>query len=275
MKLAPLLSVITICKNEPFIEATCQSVVSQTYQDFEWIVIDGASTDNTLDTLSKYQYRINTLVSEPDSGVYNAMNKGIAKAKGQYLLFLNGGDMLYAPDTLKNVMPFLESGNADIFYGDSYRLFEEEEKCFIKTYPEKLVKNFFLDNTLAHQSSFIKREMFARFGLYREDFKIVSDKEKWLCFMENGAKFTHLPFVCSYFRMNGISRLPTELLKQEKIRMLEQYFDKDMLRTSDLPYLKTLFDRHHRSLNQTQSSNPSSLRAKARSSDLHNNNNAH
>lgn len=271
----PLLSVITICKNEPFIETTCQSVMAQTYQDFEWLVIDGASTDNTLDTLSKCQYRINTLVSEPDSGVYNAMNKGIAKAKGKYLLFLNGGDMLYAPDTLKNVMPFLESGKADIFYGDSYRLFEEEEKCFIKTYPEKLVKNFFLDNTLAHQSSFIKREMFARFGLYREDFKIVSDKEKWLCFMENGAKFTHLPFVCSYFRMNGISRLPTELLKQEKIRMLEQYFDKTMLRTSDLPYLKALFDSHHRSLNQTHSSNPSSLRAKARSSDLHNNNNAH
>lgn len=241
MSVKPLLSVITICKNEPFIESTCQSVLAQTYQDFEWLVMDGASTDNTLDTLSKYKHRINTFISEPDSGVYNAMNKGIAKAKGKYLLFLNGGDMLYAPDTLKKVAPSLESERADIFYGDSYRLFAEKEKCFIKTYPEKLVKNFFLDNTLAHQSSFIKREMFARFGLYREDFKIVSDKEKWLCFMDNGAKFAHLPFVCSVFRMNGMSRLPTELLKQEKMKMLEQYFDKTMLQTSPLPYLQKLY----------------------------------
>lgn len=241
MSVKPLLSVITICKNEPFIEPTCQSVVSQTCQDFEWLVIDGASTDNTLDILNKYQYRINTLVSEPDSGIYNAMNKGIAKAKGKYLLFLNGGDMLYAPETLAQVLPYLRAEKADILYGDSYRLFENPKECFVKTYPDKLKKDFFLSNTLAHQSSYIKRELFARFGLYREDFKIVSDKEKWLCFMDNGAKFTHLPFVCSVFRMNGMSRLPTELLKQEKIRMLEQYFDKTMLQTSPLPYLQKLY----------------------------------
>jgi hypothetical protein len=85
--------------------------------------------------------------------------------------------------------------------------------------------------------------MFARFGLYREDFKVVSDKEKWLYLLDNGAKFEHLPFVCSCFRMNGLSRLQTERLKQEKIAMLEQYFDKEMLRTSTLPYLQVLFGK--------------------------------
>lgn len=241
MSVKPLLSVITICKNEPFIEPTCQSVVAQTCQDFEWLVIDGASTDNTLDILNKYQDRMDVFISEPDRGIYNAMNKGISKAKGKYLLFLNGGDMLYAPETLAQVLPYLRAGKADIFYGDSYRLFENPKECFVKTYPDKLKKDFFLSNTLAHQSSYIKRELFARFGLYREDFKIVSDKEKWLCFMDNGAKFMHLPFVCSVFRMNGMSRLPTELLKQEKMKMLEQYFDKNMLQTSPLPYLQKLY----------------------------------
>jgi len=238
-----MLSIVTICKNEPFIESTCQSVLEQTCQDFEWIVVDGGSTDGTLDILQKYRHRINKLISEPDEGVYPAMNKGIACAKGKYLLFLNGGDMLYEPQTLERVMPYLKKGAADIFYGDSYRLFDKEADCFIKTYPDNLQKRFFLDNTLAHQSSFIKRELFARFGLYREDFRIVSDKEKWLCFMDNGVKFQHLPSVCSCFRMNGISRLPTERLKQEKIAMLEQYFDKKMLRTSDLPYLQALFGK--------------------------------
>ena len=241
-----MLSIITICKNELFIESTCQSVLEQTCQDFEWIVVDGGSTDGTLDILQKYRHRINKLISEPDEGVYPAMNKGIACAKGKYLQFLNGGDMLYEPQTIARVLPYLKKGEADVFYGDSYRLFDKAEDCFIKTYPDKLLKRFFLDNTLAHQSSFIKRELFARFDLYREDFKIVSDKEKWLCFMDNGVKFEHLPFVCSCFRMNGISRLPTERLKQEKIAMLEQYFDKNMLRTSDLPYLQAIFGKDKR-----------------------------
>lgn len=241
MPIKTILSIITICKNEPFIEATCRSVLAQTCQDFEWLVIDGASTDDTLSKLERYKSRANVFISEQDEGVYNAMNKGIERAKGKYLLFLNGGDTFYEPQTIAQVLPYLKKGRADIFYGDSYRLFEKKEDCFIKTYPDKLQKSFFLDNTLAHQSSFIKRELFARFGLYREDFKIVSDKEKWLCFMDNGAKFEHLPFVCSVFRMNGISRLPTEQLKQEKIKMLEQYFDKKMLQTSPLPYLQKLF----------------------------------
>ena len=92
MKDAPALTIITVCRNEPNIERTCESIVSQTWQDFEWIVVDGASTDGTLDILEKYKDRIDVFVSEPDTGIFNAMNKGIRLAHGEFLNFMNGGD---------------------------------------------------------------------------------------------------------------------------------------------------------------------------------------
>ena len=223
------LSIITVCKNEPFIQDTCKSICEQSYQNFEWIVIDGASDDDTLCKLSPYKYRANIFISQKDKGIYNAMNKGIWISKGEYLLFLNGGDLLYNKNTLNTVFPFLMQKNVDVFYGDSYRLFEDKNKCFVKTYPEKIDFIFFLNITLAHQSSFIRRSLFEKFGAYREDFRIVSDKEKWLCFMKNGAIFKHLPFVCSQFQMNGISQIKSETLKQERRKMLLQYYPEDLV----------------------------------------------
>ena len=238
-----LLSIITVCKNEPFIKDTCKSIVNQSNQNFEWIFVDGASTDDTLNVLENYKYRMNTFISEPDNGVYSAMNKGINQAHSQYLLFMNGGDLLYSKHTIANVIPYLQEGKADIFYGDSYRLFENETDCFIKTYPNKITKTFFLTNTLAHQSSFIRKELFEKFGNYREDFKIVSDKEKWLKFIDNGAIFYHIPQVLSCFRMNGQSRQQTSTLKTEKKKMLEEYFPKKQLYNTNIPYLQQVFDR--------------------------------
>lgn len=241
--MSKLLSIITICKNEPFIESTCQSVCAQINQNFEWVIVDGASTDDTPDKIKPYQKRADIFVSEPDNGIYPAMNKGISLASGKYLLFLNGGDMLYSDQTVANVLPYLNKGRADVFYGDSFRLFEDKSACFIKTYPEVIQKSFFLDNTLAHQSSFIRKDLFVKFGGYREDFKIVSDKERWLCFVDNGVKFSHIPFPCSCFRMNGVSRFPSQTLREEKIKMLKEYYPEEMLRHSNLPYLQALFSR--------------------------------
>ncbi|MGN0913556.1 MAG: glycosyltransferase family 2 protein [Alphaproteobacteria bacterium] len=240
-----LLSIITICKNEPFIADTCQSVCSQINQNFEWLIIDGASTDDTLQKLKPFQERADVFVSEPDGGIYPAMNKGINLAQGKYLLFLNGGDLLYDTETIGKILPYLNKGRADVFYGDSYRLFECEKDCFIKTYPDEIDKSFFLSNTLAHQSSFIRKDLFTVLGGYREDFKIVSDKEKWLCFLDNGAKFSHIPFPCSRFRMNGISRFPSQLLKEEKIKMLKEYYPEKTLYNSKLSYLQALFHERY------------------------------
>ena len=242
-EMKPTLSIITICKNEPFIEETCASIVGQSDQNFEWIVADGASTDDTLDKLEKYKDRIDVFISEPDDGVYAAMNKGISRACGKYVLFMNGGDLLYDSKTVQTVMPYLKNGKSDVYYGDSFRLFEKTEDCFVKTYPDKLTKSFFLTNTLAHQSSFIRRNLFSKFGGYREDFKIVSDKEKWLKFIDNGVTFQHIPEVLSCFRMNGQSRQQTSLLAAEKKKMLEAYFPKNQLYGTNIAYLQKIFDR--------------------------------
>lgn len=220
------LSIITVCKNEPFIQSTCESVINQTNRSFEWIVVDGASTDEeTLKTLSLYQSNMTHFISEPDSGIYEAMNTGIRLAMGEFVLFLNGGDYLYNEQVIQNVLAQLDE-SADVFYGDSYRLFDGDDRSqdMIKTYPDVLQKTFFLTNTLAHQSSFIRRSLFDTYGLYREDFKIVSEKEKWLVFIENGVRFKHLPSVISVFRLNGISQQKTPALALEKQRMFAEHF---------------------------------------------------
>jgi len=102
MKCESKVSIITVCINEAArIRETAESVVGQTYRDFEWIVQDGGSTDGTLDILKEYMSSITVLLSEKDSGVYDAMNKGISRAKGEYCIFMNGGDYFYDHDVIK------------------------------------------------------------------------------------------------------------------------------------------------------------------------------
>jgi len=115
----PKLTIITICYNiANQIERTLKSIENQTFQDFEWIVVDGASIDGTLEILQKYGSRINILISEKDKGIYDAMNKGILKSKGEYLLFLNGGDELNNIDSLKDSIKYLNQ-NFDLIVGNT------------------------------------------------------------------------------------------------------------------------------------------------------------
>lgn len=112
----PLISVVTICYNEPHLEKTCESIVSQTYQNFEWIVIDGGSKQETLDVFENYKTYMTYFVSEKDRGIYHAMNKGLLQARGEYVIFMNAGDYFYSSDILEKVV---DSGlDQDIVYGD-------------------------------------------------------------------------------------------------------------------------------------------------------------
>ena len=111
-------SVITVCRNEALnIRATCESIISQGFEDFEWIVIDGASTDGTLDILHEYAENIGVLISEPDTGIYDAMNKGAARAAGEYLIFMNGGDRFASTEALHLAS---EAPRAQLLYGDLF-----------------------------------------------------------------------------------------------------------------------------------------------------------
>lgn len=219
------LSIITVCFNiKDEIEQTLKSIVNQTWQDFEWIVIDGGSTDGTLDILKKYEKHISVLISEPDKGIYNAMNKGIKIAKGKYLNFMNGGDSFYADDVLEKVFAGKDY-DSDILYGDC-KIFEMNGKSYIRKFPDNIGTRFFVDDVINHQSTFIKRDLFDKYGLYSENYKIVSDWEKWVIFAINNRSFQKLDFVVANFVYNGISATRLDLLQAELDNIRRRYFKK-------------------------------------------------
>ena len=201
----PLLSVITVCYNEEDnMGKTCRSVYKQTSENFEWIVIDGKSTDNTLEIIKKYKKKISSLISENDKGVYDAMNKGISKAKGRYLLFLNGGDMLKNKDVLKKVSKYIkeDSEKSSIYYGDLY--YDNGEIVTFKK--SKLNKNFFVKKTISHQATFIKRKLFQDYGKYNTKYKITADFDFWVkAIIMNKVKTKYIPMIISVFDLSGIS----------------------------------------------------------------------
>jgi glycosyltransferase involved in cell wall biosynthesis len=196
------LSIITINKdNASGLEKTIQSVISQTYSDFEYIIIDGNSTDGSVEILKKYDAKINYWVIEPDTGIYNAMNKGIRKAQGEFCLFLNSGDWLISSTILDNVFTEISTCiPSDIYYSD-----RTQTDGTVFNFPESLTINYLISTPLSHQNSFIKRSLFFEHGFFNEDLSFVSDwefflKELW----KYESKFTHIRTIFSIFDMNRI-----------------------------------------------------------------------
>lgn len=202
----PKISIITINYNNfEGLKTTFESVKNQTYQAFEYIVIDGASTDGSLKVLEDNSSFVDYWISEPDKGVYHAMNKGIHKASGEYLLFLNSGDHFYSHTVLeKNHHYLIEK---DIIYFNLQVI--ENQKTFIKNYPEILSFSYFVEDTLPHPATFIKRDAFFKTNLYKKDFKILSD---WKFFIDAICKFNltykKIEGTLSTFYIGGMSSNP-------------------------------------------------------------------
>ncbi len=202
----PRLSIITVNYNNlEGLKRTVDSVKQQTFQDFEYIVIDGNSTDGSVDYLKQNTNRFDFWVSEPDSGVYEAMNKGIKHASGDYLLFLNSGDHFYNNKVLEKNKEHIK--DFDLVYFDLQVV--EGDKTFIKTYPDALSFSYFVEDTLPHPATFINKEAFLRTNLYKEDFKIVSD---WKFFIDAICKYNlsykHIAKPLSTFYIGGLSSNP-------------------------------------------------------------------
>jgi len=221
------LSIITICYNEPNLEATCQSIINQTWQDFEWIVIDGGSNPETQAVWDKYKDRINKFISEKDKGIYNAMNKGIKLATGKYLNFMNAGDSFYDNQVLRDTFESKKQ-TADVLYGD-YSYSKGTKYQTICKFPPKILKYFWTKAILNHQSTFIKRKLFKKYGLYDEHLKILADYDIFLRFYTNNATFEHINRIIALFGYTGISSRE-ENLKDKEFRLIkERYFPKDVL----------------------------------------------
>ncbi len=198
------LSIITIAKNNlEGLKRTTESVLAQSWTAFEWIVIDGASTDGTVEYLQSLERQPDEWISEPDQGVYDAMNKGIMRAKGEYLLFLNSGDSLYASDTLSQC--FLNFPAADIVYGDAVFIYPSQKKKMI--YPEQLNLYYFRKKSLCHQATFIRASLLHDCGGYSTNYRIVSDWRQWLVWLIEGKSFAHLSVTVCNYMMNGLSTI--------------------------------------------------------------------
>jgi glycosyltransferase involved in cell wall biosynthesis len=220
----PKLSIITVnLNNATGLEKTMQSVFAQTFTDYEYIIIDGGSSDGSVEQIKKQENKLVYWISEKDKGVYSAMNKGIVKATGDYLLFLNSGDTLYTEQSLSHF--FKHSNQEDIVYGDVYVI--EKGREWIKTYPDKLSFGFFLRDSLHHQSSIIKKSVFEKTGLYDEDLKIVSDwKVSMNAICIDRVSYKHIDCCISTFPRDGFSSNPDniELFKKERKVVVDQYY---------------------------------------------------
>jgi glycosyltransferase involved in cell wall biosynthesis len=170
------LSIITVnFNNGAGLRKTIQSIKNQTFTDIEFVVIDGGSTDLSLEVMKENNSIINYSVSEADGGVYQAMNKGILKATGEYCLFLNSGDCLADNKVLENVFEIIS--DEDIVYGNALKI-KPHYRRLLKYSSHLTFFDFYkTEPAMHHQATFIKKQLFEKLGLYREDIKIISDWE--------------------------------------------------------------------------------------------------
>lgn len=229
------LSLVTINRNNAAgLEKTMQSVASQTFKEFEYIVVDGASTDGSVDTIKKYESRFSHLkwVSEPDAGIYNAMNKGIRMASGNYIQILNSGDCLAAPDVTGQMLDALgKKGMPSILYGNMVKCFPDGRRYVDNGYGgQEVTFLLFYLGTLNHDPTYIRRDLFDKYGCYDESLKIVSD---WKWFMEaivmGGEKPEYEDINVTLFDMTGISETKAALVRAERDTVLRQAFPSTVL----------------------------------------------
>ena len=207
-----ILSIITITKNDKLgLQKTLESVASQILwgHDIQHVIVDGGSLDGSVELIREYAERKSYVewISEPDNGIYNAMNKGILMAVGEYCLFLNGGDYLHDNYVLQKVMNI--SMSADIVCGNAIFEASKYVQREIVIPPDNLKASDLLLHYLPHQAAFIRRDLFTQMHLYDESYKIISD---WLFFAEAIIKkecsYQHISIVVAHCESEGMSNNP-------------------------------------------------------------------
>lgn len=224
----PLVSIITINRNNLVgLQRTIASVLGQTWKEFEYIVIDGDSSDGSAEFIRTKDSLIDKWISEPDTGIYNAMNKGIKMASGEYLLFLNSGDELYSSNILEQNKDDIKE--VDLVYFNIQMI--SDDKAYIHKYPDKLNFEFFQRSALGHPVTFIKKTLFDDIGYYDESLKIVSD---WKFFITavvyKKCSYKKIDRVFSKFYKDGISSIYKDLCDEERALVLEEEFKMELLK---------------------------------------------
>ena len=219
----PKLSVITIVYNNVRdIERTVLSVLNQTYPNIEYLVIDGASSDGTLDILKHYESRITTLISEKDSGIYDAMNKGLALAKGDYVLFMNSGDEIYALDTVEKL--FASSADADIYYGETEMYDEDWNSLGQRRHkaPEAFTwRDFKYGMSISHQAIYIRKSLTEPYDL---SYKLSSDIDWILKAAKKAKRIVNVKTYLAKYLVGGMSKKKHRQSLLERFRIFTKHY---------------------------------------------------
>lgn len=222
-------SIITVCRNsEETIERTIQSVICQTYIDFEYIIVDGKSEDKTLEIIEKYKDKITKIISEPDNGIYDAMNKGLSLATGDYVMFLNSDDVFLHEKVLSLVAEKSYDNKYDILYGDLLFLKKNNGHC--NNSKQGHVNYIYLcGGMLYHPTIFAKKTLFDKIGNFDTNYKIIADYD-WIlrALVQYKATCKHLEFTTTVFSDGeGVSTniKNREQARRERLDSQKKYFN--------------------------------------------------
>jgi glycosyltransferase involved in cell wall biosynthesis len=238
------ISIITACRNsDRTIKETIASVVNQSYKDIEYIIIDGKSEDNTLKVIDEFRGRISIIVSEKDGGVYDAMNKGIALATGDYLFFLNADDRFLHNKVVEQAVKAFSPTHPDVVYGDILYLNSEFGSVSLKR-QNKINKIYMYKNMPCQPTVFYNKAVFKKCGKFRTDYKIVSDYAWMLnAIIKKNISLQYIGVALTLFSSGGMSSDRYDILhNQERTRVRNEYFSKYELMSFAFisRYLRTL-----------------------------------
>ncbi|MBR4228716.1 MAG: glycosyltransferase [Bacteroidales bacterium] len=235
-----MVTIITINRNNAFgLERTMHSIFTQTRTDFEYIVIDGASSDGSIGVIKKYTDSLAgrlKWISEPDNGIYNAMNKGIRMASGKYVQFLNSGDCLASDDVTERMLEELKKNDyPSILYGNMLKDMPDGKVIRDRCFAGKDISFLgFYTGTLNHSPAYIRKDLFEKYGLYDESLRIVSDWKWYLQAIVLGEeKPVYTDIDVTLFDMHGISETNKELDKVERKKVLGELIPQTILSDYD------------------------------------------
>lgn len=199
------ITIITVCYNAAYtLEKTILSVIEQTYPNIEYIIIDGKSTDTTISIIKRYETHISRWISEVDKGVFDAMNKGLTMATGDYVIFMNAGDSFAEKNIIEKVVNYIMNNkNADVYYGDIYRDIKSSSHIW-KDIPFYLNKKKLKGMNICHQAIFTKLSTAKKYN-FDTSYKVAADYNMMMQIFQNGGSFKYIPLNVAIYDTTGIS----------------------------------------------------------------------